>query len=102
MLETLPLFAGNIAELLRQFNDWAHEVVQIDRFWAPLSPTTCEQICGTISRLFAFAKVEKIDDAMQLQAIFNFAKDLVQKGRRNKYIADQVCPAFMCPITTLK
>lgn len=32
-----------------------------------------------------------IADAMQLKNIFSFAEDLLSKGRKNKYVADQVC-----------
>ena len=87
-------FAGNLTLLLQAFRNWATNAVQLDRFWVPLSPATAGQICSCISRLSSFAQQQgtpEIKQAMQLETIFSFAEDLLLKGRKNKYVADQVC-----------
>jgi hypothetical protein len=91
------LSTGSAGAVFLGFKEWGTANIQLDRFWPPLSSSTTEQISNTVQRLLKFTEEEYhqekdlFDKAMQLETIFAFAKHLAQKGRTNKYLADQVC-----------
>ena len=79
------------------YTKWATEIIPEDRPWKPLSMATCEQVLGTVRRHLKECVPDNIDahlhleQAMQKQAVKNFASSLINKGRTHKYASDQVC-----------
>jgi hypothetical protein len=81
-----------VTELLHQFTVWSTQDISEGRSTAKISNTTARQVCGTVHRLASFH-----EDRLTFtkESIFEFSKDLISKGRRNKYVADQVFNPLM-------
>lgn len=73
--------------LLKEFLPWSTDDIVEGRLTTKISVSTATQIRGSIQRFAAF---QKGLFSFKKENIVEFCKELLSKGRRKKYVADQV------------